>query len=196
MSLKQAVAPITFEYKEANRQLIAIKYEGISGQEILPELRATYSKFFPNNPIDYFFLDEYYNKQYGKEDQFGSVFGIFSIIAIVISCLGLLGLSALNAIQRTKEIGIRKVLGASFFNIITLLTQEYFTLIAAALVIGVPLIIYTMQNWLARFIDQISIDWYIFAVAISVVTVVTILTVVAQSLKSAKTNPSKTLKYE
>ncbi len=196
MSLKKEVTPIVFWFKEDNRSLISIKYQGSSGDIILPALKDLYTQFFPRNPVDHFFLDQHYNKQYIKEDQFGSVFSIFSILAIMVSCLGLLGLSAYTAIQKTKEIGIRKTLGASILNILLLLTKEYIWLILFAVVLGIPLVYFGMEKWLAGFAYRVDISWVVFLATSLLVVSVAVLTVGLQVYKTAKSNPSQSLRYE
>ena len=137
MSLKNDVAPILYWCQESGRDLFSIKFDGISSSEILADVENIYSDFFPGNPVDHFYLDAFFNRQYAKDDQFGSVFTIFSVLAILVSCLGLFGLSAFSALQRTKEIGIRKVLGASVSNILMLLSREYLILILVSILLGV-----------------------------------------------------------
>lgn len=196
MSLKNDVAPILYWCQESGRDLFSIKFDGISGKDLLADIEDTYADFFPGNPVDYFYLDAFFNRQYAKDDQFGSVFTIFSVLAILVSCLGLFGLSAFSALQRTKEIGIRKVLGASVSSILMLLSKEYMILILLAILLGVPLTFFVMNNWLESFAYRINIGWLVFVIAALIVMLVAIFTVSFQTLKSAKTNPSNTLRYE
>lgn len=196
MSLKNTVAPILFQLVPNNRDFLSIKFSGGSGKEILTGLEASWNTFFPGNPIDYFYLDSFFNRQYEKEDQFGQVFVIFSVLAIIVSCLGLFGLSAFSALQRTKEIGVRKVLGASVSNILLLLSKEYFLLILLAVIIGTPLTYFVMDGWLNNFAYRTDIGPLIFAASAIIVLAVALLTVSYQTIKSARTNPSTTLRCE
>jgi len=196
MSLKGDVSPILYWCRETGRDLFSIKFKGISGSAMLADVENIYDQFFPGNPVDYFYLDAFFNRQYVKDDQFGSVFSIFSVLAIMVSCLGLFGLSAFSALQRTKEIGIRKVLGASVPNILVLLSREYMVLIILAILLGVPLTFFVMDNWLESFAYRINIGWIVFAAAALIVMLVAIFTVSFQTLKSARSNPSNTLRYE
>jgi putative ABC transport system permease protein len=196
MSLKKDVAPILYWCRETGRDLFSIKFEGISANQILSDVEEIYVDFFPGNPVDYFYLDAFFNRQYAKDDQFGSVFTIFSVLAIVVSCLGLFGLSAFSALQRTKEIGIRKVLGATVPNILMLLSREYMILIGLSVLLGIPLTFFVMNNWLESFAYRINIGWLVFIIAAVIVMLVAIFTVSYQTLKSARSNPSNTLRYE
>ncbi len=196
MSLKDNVSPIIYFPQEINSRFFSLKLQGGNATRAVEEVKNVWQRFFPGNPMDYFFLDSFFNRQYAKEDQFGSVFSIFSGLAIFISCLGLFGLSAFSALQRTKEIGIRKVLGASVPNILLLLSREYIWLIVISVVIGVPLTYWIMDNWLSNFAYRTNIGWVIFAMAAALVFVVALLTVSYQTLRSARANPSNTLRYE
>lgn len=196
MSLKNAVSPILFQLVPDNSDLFSIKFSGGSGQEVISGLTSSWDALFPGNPIDYFYLDTFFNRQYEKDNQFGQVFGIFSVLAIIVSCLGLFGLSAFSALQRTKEIGVRKVLGASVSNILLLLSKEYFLLILLAVIIGTPLTYFVMDGWLNNFAYRTDIGALVFAISAVIVLAVALLTVSYQTIKSARTNPSTTLRCE
>ncbi|RKQ50752.1 putative ABC transport system permease protein [Roseivirga pacifica] len=196
MSLKNDVAPILYWLNAASREFIAIKFDGIQAKQLLGELESDWDAFFPGNPMDYFYLDTFFNRQYEKDNQFGTVFSVFSVLAIVVSCLGLFGLSAFSTIQRTKEIGIRKVLGASISSILMLLSREYLILILVAIALGVPLTFFVMNGWLESFAYRTSIGWVVFGLSAIIVIVVALVTVSYQTLKSARRNPSNTLRYE
>ena len=151
---------------------------------------------FPGNPFIHFFLDEHYNQQYQSDQQFGKVFGIFSTLAIVIACLGLFGLSSLTAIQRTKEIGVRKVLGASISSILGLVSKDYVILMLLAIVLAVPVSWWIMAGWLEGFANRIPLAWWIFAIPALAVIAIALLTVSIHTLKAARTNPVNSLRYE
>ncbi len=196
MSLKNSVSPILYRLNEASDSFFSLKLQTSNPGQTTERVKAAWDAFFPGNPMDYFYLDTFFNRQYAKEDQFGTVFSIFSVLAIIVSCLGLFGLSAFSALQRTKEIGIRKVLGASIPNILLLLSREYMWLILISVLIGVPFTYYFMDLWLNDFAYRTGMGWTIFATAASIVFVVAILTVSYQTLRSARADPSKTLRYE
>ncbi len=196
MSLKTEVAPIIYRLNEASDSFFSMKLVGGNNARTTEEVARVWEQFFPGNPFDYFYLDAFFNRQYAKDDQFGAAFSIFSGLAIVVSCLGLFGLSAFSALQRTKEIGIRKVLGASIPNILLLLSREYLWLIGIGVVLGVPLIYFFMDYWLNDFAYRTSMGWLSFAGTAAIVFVVALVTVGYQTLRSARANPSKTLRYE
>jgi putative ABC transport system permease protein len=164
--------------------------------ESIARFEKYWKESFPGNPFDYFFLDEHYNQQYKADQQFGQVFGIFSALAILIACLGLFGLSSLTAIQRTKEIGVRKVLGASVNSILTLVSKDYLLLMGIAIVFATPLTWWVMTSWLESFASRISLAWWIFAVPSLLVVLIAFFTVSIHTLKAARTNPVKSLRYE
>ena len=144
----------------------------------------------------YFFSDDTYNMQYQSEARFGKLFTCFAVLAIIISCLGLFGLSAFNTIQRTKEIGIRKVLGASVADITGLLAKKFMLLVLIAFIIAAPLAWYFMHQWLQDFAYRINMSWWIFIAAGSGALFIALITVSFQSIKAALANPVKSLRTE
>ena len=163
-SLKKAYEPLIFRYNEAPGGLYSIKFNPNRVKESLVKFEETWKAVFPGNPFIHYFLDDRYNQQYQADQQFGKVFGIFSSLAIFIACLGLFGLSSLTAIQRTKEIGVRKVLGASVTGILTLVSKDYIVLMLIAIVLSVPAAWWIMDAWLADFAYRIPLTWWIFAI--------------------------------
>jgi putative ABC transport system permease protein len=150
----------------------------------------------PSYPFNYSFLDQDIAKQYTAEQRLGSLFNVFAALAIVISCLGLYGLSAYLAERRTRELGIRKVLGASGFQLVYLLSATFTRPILIATVIAVPLAWYGMSQWLNGFAYHVGIDWTIFVVAFVSALIIAWLTVSFESIKAATTNPVKSLRSE
>ena len=165
-------------------------------KQVLDLAESNFKSIFPGNPFSYFFIDQEFEKQYESDQQFGDMFGIFSSLAVFVACLGLFGLAAHTVIQKTKEIGIRKVLGSSIGNILKTLSWEYIKLIILANVLAWPLIFYLMNRWLDTFVDRIAIDWWLFPLACLIVTVVALFTVSFHTLKAARANPVKSLRYE
>jgi len=147
-------------------------------------------------PFQYSFLDEDYQQLYESEQRMSSVFIIFAILAIFIACLGLLGLAAYVAERRTKEIGIRKVLGASVIHIVTLLSKGYVHLIIISFVIAIPVANYFVTEWLGSFAYKTEISWWLYAVPGVVILLIAILTISRQTFKAAVKNPVESLKYE
>lgn len=195
-SLKKDFEPLIFRYNKAPSGFYSIKFNTANVQESLTRFENDWKEFFPGNPFNYFFLDDHYNKQYQADQQFGKVFGLFSGLAILIACLGLFGLSSLTAIQRTKEIGVRKVLGASVRSILALVGKDYVLLIGVAILLTTPLTWWIMNNWLQEFANRISLAWWIFALPSLLVILVALITVSIHTLQAARTNPATALRYE
>lgn len=195
-SLKKAYEPLIFRYSSAPGGYYSIKFKTSDVKESMIKFEAEWKSVFSGNPFISFFLDEHYNQQYQADQQFGKVFGIFSALAIFIACLGLFGLSSLTAIQRTKEIGVRKVLGASISSILTLVSRDYVVLMLMAITVAVPLAWWVMNAWLEDFAYRIPLSWWIFAGPSLLVIFIALLTVSIHTLKAARTNPSKSLRYE
>jgi putative ABC transport system permease protein len=153
-------------------------------------------KAFPGNPFEYFFLDDFFNRQYENERKFGKLFTTFSILAVIVSCVGLFGLSAYTATQRTKEIGIRKALGSTENGIFLLLSQEYLKLIGVSILIATPMIWWVMNNWIQTFPYRTTISPFVFVFSGVMVLAVALITVSYQTVKASKTNPVESLRYE
>lgn len=174
-------------------------YVRLSGKNVaaaLQYLTGVYKKFDSDSELEYSFIDENFAKQYQAEQKQGSIIFTFTILAIFISCLGLLGLVTFAAAQRTKEIGIRKVLGATVSNIVMLLSKDFVKLIAIAIVIAIPVAWYAMNTWLQNFAYRINIGWGVFVLAGSLAVVIALITVSYQAIKSATANPAKAIKTE
>lgn len=157
---------------------------------------AAWNQWFPQRPFKYTFLDEDFNRMYQAEQRAGMLFNLFAGIAIFIACLGLFGLATYVAMQRTKEIGIRKVLGATVAGITGLLARDFLKLVFIAIFIASPLAWLAMQKWLADFAYRIELQWWMFALAGAAALAVAFLTVGFQSVKAALANPAKSLKSE
>jgi putative ABC transport system permease protein len=162
----------------------------------IARIRASYDEAFPGNSFDYFFLDTFFNEQYKADRQFGKVCGIFAGLAIFIACLGLFALATFMAEQRTKEIGIRKVLGASEAGIVGLLSRDFLKLVLIALLLATPLAWYALNRWLQDFAYHTNLPWWSFALAGLLAVGIALLTVSYQSIKAASMNPVKSLRTE
>ncbi len=194
-SLQQAIEPlIIFPSYPSSNYSIRLAANDMPHQ--LAMLEQEYKQLFPGNPFEYFFVDERYQKQYQSEQQQGRIFTAASAMAILIACLGLFGLAAYTAEQRTKEIGVRKVLGASVASIIVLLSRDFIKLVVIALVLASPLAWWGMNQWLQDFAYHITIDGWVFFWAGIVAIGIALLTVLYQSLKAAYSNPVKSLRAE
>jgi putative ABC transport system permease protein len=194
--LKQDFRSIGLLLNPGASSYYSVKLEDANVGKITGIVGDKYSALFPGNPYDFFYLDEFFNRQYQEDLRFGQVISFFSLLAILVACLGLVGLSAFAASRRTKEIGIRKVLGSSIQNIFLLLSKEFIVLVLVATLIAVPIIWYGMSQWLEGFAFRISIDWWIYLVAASITFLIAMATVSYQSLKAAYINPADVLKDE
>ena len=162
----------------------------------IKELEKICKEINPGYPFNYSFLDQDLANMYEAEQRLGSLFNVFALLAIVISCLGLYGLSAYLAERRTRELGIRKVLGASGFQLVYLLSATFTRPIVIATAIAVPLAWYGMSQWLSGFVYHVSIDWRIFVFAFVSALVIAWLTVSFEAIKAASANPVKSLRSE
>jgi putative ABC transport system permease protein len=195
-SLKYAIEPAMFYPATNIASPFSIKVDATDLSSTVAALKKKYDSFFPNNIFDYFFLDEKFNQQYADDELFGKVFAVFSGFAIFIACLGLLGLSLFATAQRTKEIGIRKVLGASVSNIAILLSTGFIKLVLLAFVIASPIAWYLMNNWLHNYAYRMNISWWIFLAAGLLAVMIALATICFQAIKAAKANPVKNLRTE
>lgn len=178
----------------ANPISVKIDTKDLAGT--IAAIKKVYSSFFNGNVFDYYFLDESFNRQYTNDQLFGKVFAIFSAFAIFIACLGLLGLSLFSTAQRTKEIGIRKVLGASVVKIVTLLSKDFLRLVVIAFIIASPVAWWIMHQWLQDFEYRIGISVWIFFVAGLLAIIIALGTISFQAIKAAMANPVKSLRAE
>ena len=195
-SLREAYEPLIFRLIPGVRGYLSIKTPAAGAGETVSMVKSNWDKFFPGNTFEYFFLDDHFDQQYKADRRFGQVFGLFTLLAILVACLGLFGLASYTTIQRTKEIGIRKVLGASVLRILKLLYQEFAILLVIAFVIAVPLSWLTIVNWLQGYAFRINIQWYYFFIPFVSILVIALLTVSFQSIRAAIANPVKSLRTE
>ena len=195
-SLREAIEPLIFRLMPGVQGYLSIKTPVSDAGETIKLVKSNWDKFFPGNIFEYFFLDDHFDQQYKADQRFGQVFGLFTLLAVLVACLGLFGLASFTTLQRTKEIGIRKVLGASVVRILKLLYQEFAILLAIAFVIAVPLAWLTISNWLQGYPFRINIEWFYFIVPFAAILIVALLTVSFQSIKAAIANPVKSLRTE
>ena len=195
MSLKAKVIPLVVHLIPAS-QFYSLKLETKNYQRVLQALEQRWEEFFPGNPMDYFFLDQFFNRQYERDDRFGQVFALFTMLAIFIASLGLLGLASFMTLQRTREIGIRKVLGSSVSGIIMLLSKGFMQPVVIAIVIACPLGWLFMEQWLQSFPYRTTVGILPFAISGILVLLIAFISVSSQAIRAAMTKPAETLKHE
>jgi putative ABC transport system permease protein len=195
-SLQQEIKPLSMRIEPNGCSLISIKVSGNNLPGTISSIESKWNTLIPARPFSYFFLDEFFDKQYKSEQRFGKLFLNFAILAIIISCLGLLGLASYSTMQRTREIGIRKVLGATVTNIVNLLSKDFLRLVLVAIVIASPVAYFSMDKWLKDFAYRIPISWWIFVIAAVTATFIAVLTVSFQAIKAAVSNPVISLRSE
>ncbi|SHG80246.1 putative ABC transport system permease protein [Chryseolinea serpens] len=195
MSLKSELLPMAFMLRPAAR-FYAIKVESMDAPRILTAIENPWKTSFPETPLDYFFLDQFYNRQYDKDNRFGKVFTLFTGLAIFIASLGLLGLASHVTTARAKEIGIRKVLGSSIAGIVVLLLQGFMIPVVIACLLAWPLSWWATEIWLQSFPYRVSTSPMMFIISGASITVIAFLCVFYQTLKAALLSPAKMLKYE
>ncbi len=194
--LQKAIDPMIFLLRPNTTYYYSLKVSSSDMGSTIAVIHKAWDKYFPADPFNYFFLDETFNEQYKSDTRFGQVFGMFASLAIIIACFGLLGLSAYNVLQRTKEIGIRKVLGASVQNLLVMLSKEFLVLVLISLIVAIPVAWWVMNNWLQDFAYRIQMPWWVFVIAGLLAIFIAVLTVSIQAVKAAVANPIKSLRTE
>jgi putative ABC transport system permease protein len=194
-SPKEAHIPMVFTYGNY-AAYFALRLKTNQPSQTIAEVKQVWEKVYPDNIFHYFFLDDQYNQQYRADAQFGAVIGTFSALAVFIACLGLFGLSSFTIVQRTKEIGIRKVLGASVTQIVTLLSQDFAKVILIASLLALPVAYVAMDAWLSNYAVRIDLNAWIFVLPVAMILLFALGTVSFQTIRSALSNPSQALKQE
>ena len=194
--LKTAVQPLVMHIQPIRFQYVYIRFDQSKAGNVISTIEKTFNEFYAEQSFEYSFLDDTLAMMYKSERKLGTIFSYFSSLAIFIACLGILGLSLYSIQQRVKEIGIRKVIGASVTRITALLVKEFIQPVFIATVIAVPIVWYGMNKWLEDFAYRVAISWWIFAVAGALALAIAILTVSLQAIKAAMANPVKSLRTE
>jgi putative ABC transport system permease protein len=195
-ALQEPIKPLSMriELKECDLVSVNVATAGLSNT--ISAIEKKWKTYIPNRPFSYFFLDEFFDRQYRGEERFGRLFLNFSILAIFISCLGLLGLASYSTMQRTREIGIRKVMGASVSNIVNLLSKEFLLLVVISFFIAAPVAWYFMHHWLLDFAYRTNISWWIFVAAGCTALLIALVTISFQAIRAAIANPVVSLRSE
>ena len=192
----EPVVPIVFRM-ESSLPWINIRINPVvSASAALPKIEAVFKKLVPSAPFDYKFADTEYAAKFAAEDRIGKLAALFAILAIFISCLGLFGLATYVAEQRTKEIGVRKVMGASVINLWALLSKDFVALVVISLLIATPLAYYFMHSWLQNYQYRADLSWWIFGTTGFASLLITLCTVSLQAIRAAMANPVASLRSE
>ncbi|HLK31238.1 MAG TPA: ABC transporter permease [Puia sp.] len=194
--LQKKVQPMLVILRPNSRQYYSVKLGKENIHQTVANIEKIWGRYFPSDPFNYFFLDDSFNRQYKSDELFGSIFTVFAMLAILIACFGLSGLSAYNVLQRRKEIGIRKVMGASIQQLLVLLSKDFLRLVLIAFLIAIPITWLIMNKWLEDFAYRINISWWVFAIAGLIAVVIAFATISFQAIKAAVANPVKSLRTE
>ena len=192
--LQNQIVPVIFYPAKATDLTVKLTTDNISDK--IAALEKVYKKYFNANPFEYHFMDDFFNRQYEKENQFGQLFSAAALLAIFIACMGLFGLTIYTVESRTKEIGVRKVLGASVSSITRLLSLDFIKLVGLGILIAIPVSYYFMNKWLSDFAYRSQISWWVFALAAFIASGITIFTISFHSIRAAMANPVLSLKNE
>jgi putative ABC transport system permease protein len=195
-SFHNPITPLVIFLDSRIAQKIFVKLDGSNTSASLQNLSNVWKDRVRHRPFEYHFLDEDYAKLYKSETRTAGIFSTFSMLAILLACLGLFGLTAYAIVQRTKEIGIRKILGANISNIISLLSKDFMKLVLVAIFIAGPIGWYATHKWLEDFAYRVNIEWWVFVVAGSAALVIALATISFQALRAGMANPVKSLRSE
>lgn len=196
-SLKKSIEPIVFiPFLNSSFDRYSVKLSAENIGNSIAAIEDKYNEIYPGNIFEYRFMDEAFDQQYAADQKFGKVFNIFSFLAIIIACLGLFGLAGYNAVQRTKEIGVRKALGANASHIVQLLSKDFMALVIVANAIALPMVYFGAQEWLSGYAYRAPMGLWLFVLPIIIVLAIAMLTIIYHTVQSARRNPVQSLRYE
>ena len=195
-NMRHKIEPLTMFFNPNGGGNLAVKFSASNVSQTVSFIQSSWDEIFPDSPLEYQFFDEEFGQQFASDESFGRLVFSFTWLAIFIACLGLFGLSAFTAEQKTKEIGVRKVLGASVGGIVLLLSKQFSQLIIVSIVLAAPVAYYLMGQWLSDFEYRVDINWMWFVISGIVALLIALMTVVFQSVKAASINPSRSLRYQ
>ena len=200
-SLHSSVSPFALFYTtsqtyHANTSFVAVRIKPGDYNKTIGIIQSKWREFMPDNPFEYSFMDAEYDALYQTDQTIGKVFSVFTFLSLTVACLGLLGLAIYTAERRMKEIGIRKVLGASVQNVVTMLSTDFIKLVMIACIIAFPIAWYAMNKWLEDFAYPTQVSWWIFALSTGLMVLIALVTISYQSVKAALTNPVESLRSE
>ncbi len=195
-SFKETTGPLVLHYSPIVREYFSVKLRTTDMPAAIAAIKGLYTKFYPKDTFEYSFLDVTYDAQYRADQRFGQMFALFSGLAIFVACMGLFGLASFTLLQRTKEVGIRKVLGASGQSLMVLLLRDFLKPVILAGLLALPVMYWGVTEWLQNFAYRMSIGWMLFVLPLLVVAGIALLTVGFQTLKTTRNNPIDSLRYE
>lgn len=195
-SLKEKIAPLIFFTNWNNKNILYVRTTAANAQRAIAAVGNQYEKYAGDSPFSYYFLDKTFEAQYKSDQRAGTLFNVFAGIAIFISCLGLFGLATYTAEVKTKEIGIRKVLGASIASVVQLISAGFLKMVLIAIIIAVPVAWWAMNKWLEGFAYRIDISWWAFIIAALIASLIALITVSFQAIRAATVNPVKSLRTD
>ena len=189
VSPKSAHIPILYYHSNSFSDFASIKFTNDQPRKQLAEIESIYKSNYPNSLFSFFFLDTEYDKQFKADERFRDVFSILTIISIIIACLGLFGLASFTVAKRTKEIGVRKVIGASTFSILYLLSKDFLKTIGISMLIGFPITYFLVSHWLGNFAKRIELQGHLFILPAILVFVLVLLSLSFKTIQTARANP-------
>ena len=195
-SLRKAVNPTLFIIRPEVSQYFSVRIKTADLNATIHDLEKSFQTIFPGNPFEFFFMDDYFNRLYKEDVQYGRMIAVFAALSIFIACLGLFGLTSFTVVQRTKEIGIRKVLGAKAGQIMTLLSRRYLFLLLIASAVGLPLAYLTAGSWIENFAHRVTLGWWFVVIPIVSMLIIALLSISYQSIQAAVANPVKALRQD
>ena len=195
-SLREEIAPVALFMSDTYSSTLVVKYDPHNFSHTLKTIQATWESNFPDSPFEYTFLEDEYNMLYRSEEKMGKLFIFFSLLIIFVACLGIFGLTSFISEQRTREIGIRKVLGSSSFGVIELLTKDFIKWVIIANIIAIPIAWYISDKWMQKFAYRTSLSVWIFLFAGFLTLIISLLTISIQTYRAANLDPVETIKYE
>ena len=195
-SLHHPIEGLMFSNRPNYFYCSSVKTTAANATEAIAATEKVFKKLYPNNIFSYEFLDESFDKLYKRETRISQIFQLFALLTLFLSCLGIFGLATYTAERKGKEIGIRKVLGASVFNIVQLLSSNFLKLIGIALVIALPIGWYLTKEWLNTFAYRMDMGWGLFGLTVILILLIALATISVQSIRAALINPAQTLKNE
>ena len=194
-SPKEDYVPMIFRPGKLTENIV-VKLNTIETKRAMSTIEGIWKEVFGNSSMDYYFLDDQYNRQYQSDQRFSNVTLLFTVLSIIIACMGLFGLSSFMLMQRTKEIGIRKVLGASVKSIVQTMSKDFLKLVVIAGILAIPIAYFFIDVWLENYANKLTIGWDLLILPFLLILVIAVVTVIGQILKSAVANPVDSLKYE